>query len=136
MQTAAPIVVVVAVFLAFAAGAVIAHKRGYKDPSSVFARCLRGHLFETVWVPPRTRFRMIHLGWTRAQRCPVGGHLTLVSRVEASGLSPEQKKAAREIHDEFMRSDGGGHETADGDRKPGGSKKAGGKKTGGRKTGG
>lgn len=106
MQTAAPIVVVVAVFLAFAAGAVIAHKRGYKDTGNAYARCRRGHLFETVWVPGRTRFRMVHLGWTRIQRCPVGGHLTLVGKVEASTLTSEQKKAARDVHDEFARGDG------------------------------
>jgi hypothetical protein len=102
MSAAAPIVIIVAALLAFAAGAVIARKRGYKDTGDVIARCGRGHLFETVWVP-RPSIRMFHLGWARIQRCPVKGHLSLVRRADGDRLTPQQKKAARKVHDQFTR---------------------------------
>jgi hypothetical protein len=94
-------VIVVAALAAFAAGVFVARRRGYLEEGNVIVRCRRGHLFETLWMP-RFSFRMLHLGWGRVQRCPVDGHLTLVRRVEEGRLSPEEKKAARRQHDEFL----------------------------------
>ncbi len=95
MSTALPIIiVVVAALLAFAAGAVIARRRGYTDPTETIARCRRGHLFTTLWVS-KTAGRKLDLGWAKVQRCPVDGHWTLVTRVDSSSLTAEEKKIAR-----------------------------------------
>jgi hypothetical protein len=100
MSTAIPIIVViVAALLSFAAGAVIARRRGYTEPVETIARCRRGHLFTTVWVS-KTAGRKLDLGWARVQRCPVGHHWTLVTRVDASGLTAEEKKIARKHREE------------------------------------
>jgi hypothetical protein len=42
---------------------------------------------------------MIDLGWARVQRCPVGDHWTLVTPVDRSSLTPEERKAARQHRD-------------------------------------
>ena len=92
------IIIVIAALVAFAAGAVIARRRGYTRPGEVVARCRRGHLFTTEWTARASRHR-IDLGWARIQRCPVGDHLTLIVPVKDSDLSPEQKRQAREHRD-------------------------------------
>jgi hypothetical protein len=92
------IIVIIAALLAFAAGAVLARRRGYHQVGEVVARCGRGHLFTTAWNRPLSS-RELSLGWTRLQRCPVGGHWTFVRLVENSALTPEEKRIAREHRD-------------------------------------
>jgi hypothetical protein len=92
------LIIVVVALLAFAAGALIARRRGYTQTGQVVARCRRGHLFTTVWMA-RASLRRLDLGWARIQRCPVDNHLTLVVRVKESDLTPEQKKLARKVRD-------------------------------------
>jgi hypothetical protein len=96
------LVIVVAAILAFAAGAVIARRRGYTQQREVVARCRRGHLFTTEWMS-RASLRTLDLGWARIQRCPVDNHLTLVVPVKESDLTPEQKKLARKVRDSNAR---------------------------------
>ena len=92
------IIIVVAAALAFAAGAVLAHRQGYKQKGEVVARCRRGHLFTTVWVA-RFSIRRLDLGWAKIQRCPVGHHLSVVVPVDEATLTKEDKKAAKEYND-------------------------------------
>ena len=95
------IIVVIAALLAFGAGAVLARRKGYTKPGEVVARCRRGHLFTTDWAAPASRHRF-DLGWARIQRCPVGGHWTIVFPVEETDLSPEDKKLASQQRDSTM----------------------------------
>lgn len=92
------IIVVVAALLAFAAGALLARRRGYIQIGEVVARCGRGHLFTTDW-NRKLSLREISLGWTRLQRCPVGDHWSFVRLVEDSALTSEEKRLAREQRD-------------------------------------
>jgi hypothetical protein len=92
------IIVVIAALLAFAAGAVLAKRKGYLGFREVVARCGRGHLFTTVWAAKASR-RQIDLGWARIQRCPVGDHWTIAVPVDDSDLTPEDKKLALQHRD-------------------------------------
>ena len=101
MSSVVPIIIVIiAALLAFAAGAVLARRRGYTRVGEVVARCGRGHLFATEW---NRKFspRELGLGWTRLQRCPVGDHWTFVRPVQASALTPEEMRLARQHRDTF-----------------------------------
>ncbi len=93
------IIIVVAAFLAFIVGAVIAHRKGFKSEGEVVARCSQGHLFTTVWVG-NFNWRRVDVGFAKIQRCPVDGHLTVVRPVEMSSLTPEEKKLAKQNRDE------------------------------------
>jgi len=64
-------------------------------------RCRDGHLF-TSTVVPMASLKAVRLGNARFQRCPVGGHWTLVRRVDASTLTPEELAAARSVHDVWI----------------------------------
>jgi hypothetical protein len=92
------IIVVIAALLAFMAGLVLSRRKGYTTPGVAVARCRRGHLFTTVWAARASR-RQIDLGWARIQRCPVGGHWSLVIRVDESDLTPQDKKLASQHRD-------------------------------------
>lgn len=61
-------------------------------------RCSQGHLFETIWVPLAS-LKAVRLGPRRFQRCPVGKHWALVSRVDESTLTPPELEEARAHHD-------------------------------------
>jgi hypothetical protein len=61
-------------------------------------RCGSGHLF-TSTVVPGASLKAVRLGTARFQRCPVAGHWSLVRRVNASTLTPQELAAARSIHD-------------------------------------
>jgi hypothetical protein len=65
---------------------------------NVVVRCSRGHLFTTIWVPAAS-LKSLRLGLWRVQRCPVGGHWSLVTPVRESELTDEQKRFAREHKD-------------------------------------
>ncbi len=96
------IVIVVAGFIAFAAGAVIAHRKGFKRDGEVIARCRDGHLFTTIWVGEFS-WHKLDLGWAKIQRCPVDGRLTIVRAVEPGQLTTEEKKAAKQVVDPVGR---------------------------------
>jgi hypothetical protein len=99
MSSVIPIaIVVVAALLAFGAGALLARRRGYLKAGEVVARCGRGHLFTTTWNRPLSR-KELSLGWTRLQRCPVGGHWTLARQVPDAELTPQERREAREHRD-------------------------------------
>jgi len=61
----------------------------------VIVRCMRGGLFETVWVP-LVSFKAVRLGPLRIQRCPVHRHVEVVQPVDPATLSDaERAEAAR-----------------------------------------
>ena len=64
----------------------------------IVVRCRAGHLFTTLWLPA-VSIKALRFGPWRVQRCPVGGHWTLVTPVRESGLSSDELASAREHHD-------------------------------------
>jgi len=90
-----PIIVVVVVLVT---GTVAARRRGYKLGGNVIVRCLKGHLFTTIWIPGAS-LKAVRLGWWRLQRCPVGEHWTLVAPVRDSDLSDEERLIAEQHRD-------------------------------------
>jgi hypothetical protein len=61
----------------------------------VIVRCMRGGLFETVWIP-LVSFKALRLGPLRIQRCPVHRRLEVVQPVDPATLSDaERTEAAR-----------------------------------------
>jgi hypothetical protein len=77
---------------------VVARLRGYKLGGNVTVRCRRGHLFTTIWIPGAS-LKSVRLGWYRLQRCPVGGHWSLVSPVREADLSEDEPRGAAEHRD-------------------------------------
>ncbi len=65
---------------------------------NVVVRCRRGHLFTTIWVPGASIKAVRLLGW-RFQRCPVGGHWSLVTPVRESDLPEPELRQAHEHRD-------------------------------------
>lgn len=74
-------------------GTIAARRRGYKLGPHTIVRCRRGHLFSTIWIPGAS-LKALRLGWFRVQRCPVGGHWTLVHPVRASDVGFVQRRRA------------------------------------------
>jgi hypothetical protein len=72
--------------------------RGYGLGGHVVVRCRQGHIFTTLWIPGAS-LKALRLGWVRFQRCPVGGHWTLVTPVPRSDLTDEARRMADECHD-------------------------------------
>jgi hypothetical protein len=72
--------------------------RGYRIGGNLVVRCRRGHLFTTRWIPGAS-LKAVRLGWWRFQRCPVGGHWSLVTPVKESELSDDEKRLAHEQRD-------------------------------------
>jgi hypothetical protein len=72
--------------------------RGYPMGTDVVVRCRRGHLFSTIWLPG-VSFKSLRLIWWRGQRCPVGGHWTIVTPVRRGELSDAELSDAREQKD-------------------------------------
>jgi hypothetical protein len=61
----------------------------------VIVRCMRGALFETVWIP-LVSFKALRLGPLRIQRCPVHRRWEVVKPVDPATLSDaERAQAAR-----------------------------------------
>jgi hypothetical protein len=79
-------------------GTILARLRGYSLGRNAIVRCRQGHLFTTIWIPGAS-IKAIRLGWWRFQRCPVGGHWTLVRPVRESELSERERRRARETRD-------------------------------------
>ena len=72
--------------------------RGYPIGGKLIVRCRQGHLFTTYWLPG-VSFKALRLGWWRYQRCPVGGHWSLITPVRASGLTEAERDEARSRSD-------------------------------------
>ncbi|HEU0194293.1 MAG TPA: hypothetical protein VFQ71_08845 [Gaiellales bacterium] len=61
-------------------------------------RCRAGHLYTTIWIPGGS-LKALRLGWWRVQRCPVGGHWSLVTPLRRSELSDDEARAAAATRD-------------------------------------
>src|ERR1700733_12933768 len=55
----------------------------------VVVRCSRGHLFTTLWIPGAS-VKSLRLVWRRFQRCPVGGHWSVVTPLDESKLTEDE----------------------------------------------
>jgi hypothetical protein len=73
-------------------------QRGYGLGGHVVARCRRGHLFTTLWLPG-VSVTSLRLGWWRLERCPVGRHWSLVTPVRRSELTRDERRAAADARD-------------------------------------
>jgi hypothetical protein len=89
-----PVVVVVLLVV----GTLVVRRRGYAMGGDVVVRCLQGHLFTTIWLPGGS-FKAVRLGWWRLQRCPVGGHWTIVAPVRDSDLTDQERWFAEQHRD-------------------------------------
>ncbi|MGD0453291.1 MAG: hypothetical protein ABSB69_06815 [Solirubrobacteraceae bacterium] len=92
------VLLVVVILVLVVIPAIVARMRGYPLGGRVVVRCRQGHMFMTVWTPG-VSFKAVSLGWWRFQHCPVGKHWTLVSPVEESELTEEQKRLAHNAAD-------------------------------------
>jgi len=80
------------------AGTVVMRRLGFAVGGNTIARCRRGHLFTTIWIPGGS-LKSIRLGFWRVQRCPVGHHWSLVTPVKESSLSRRQRRKAHATRD-------------------------------------
>lgn len=71
---------------------------GYPVAGNVVVRCRRGHVFTTIWVPGAS-IKSVRLGPWRVQRCPVGGHWSLVTPVRKAELSAKERRVADKTRD-------------------------------------
>jgi hypothetical protein len=97
------IIVLVGILLILAIIGVMAFRvgrrgGGYPAGGDVIVRCRDGHLFTTIWIPFMS-FKAIRLGPVRFQYCPVGDHVTFVTLVRDSDLTPYERQIASQIHD-------------------------------------
>lgn len=72
--------------------------RGYPMAGKLVVRCRQGHLFTTWWLPGIS-VKSLRLGWWRYQRCPVGGHWSLITPVRSSELTEAERADARSRSD-------------------------------------
>jgi len=86
------------VLVVYVLGTIVARRRGYRVGTSTIVRCRSGHLFTTIWIPG-VSFKSVRLGWWRLQRCPVGGHWSLVKPVRQAALTNAERRAADEHRD-------------------------------------
>ena len=89
--------------LVLAAAAVLVEtiaitRRGYPVAGNVVVRCRTGHVFTTIWVPGAS-IKSVRLGPWRAQRCPVGGHFSLVTPVRRTDLTAKERRVADKTRD-------------------------------------
>ena len=82
-------------------GTIVARVLGYRVGGKTVVRCRRGHLFTTIWIPGAS-IKSIRLGWWRIQRCPVGGHWTIVTPVRDSELTDDERREANERQDTWI----------------------------------
>jgi len=81
-------------FFAFVVEAVTVWLRAGRPGGNVVVRCRDGHLYSTIWIPG-VSVKSARLGPWRLQRCPVGGHWSIVTPVKESDLTPWQRRRAR-----------------------------------------
>ena len=65
---------------------------------NVVVRCRQDHLFTTIWIPGAS-VKAVRLLSRRFQRCPVGGHWSLVTPVRESDLTEAERSQAHEQRD-------------------------------------
>jgi hypothetical protein len=90
-----------AVFVVLVAvgGSKWSRRRGYSGMGGdTIARCSRGHLFTTLWIPGAS-LKAVRLGFKRYQRCPVCGKWRIVEPVPDSELTDEDRLLAAQHHD-------------------------------------
>jgi hypothetical protein len=87
-----------AVGACYAAGTILARRRGYSFGRNVAVRCNQGHLFTTTWIPGAS-LKAIRLGFWRVQWCPVGRHVALVRLVKNADLTAQGREFAAAHHD-------------------------------------
>jgi hypothetical protein len=75
-----------------------ARRAGYNLGFNTVVRCRQGHLFTTIWIPG-VKLKEIDLLVARIQRCPVGGHWSLVVPVREASLTDAERQFAREHRD-------------------------------------
>jgi len=81
------------------AGTLAARRHGYSGMGgNQVVRCRSGHVFTTIWVPGAS-LKAVRLGRSRFQRCPVGGHWTMVRPVKDEDLSVEDRRTAEAHRD-------------------------------------
>jgi hypothetical protein len=81
------------------AGFMLAARRlGYNLGLSTVVRCRQGHLFTTIWIPG-IKLKELDLVVARIQRCPVGGHWSLVVPVREASLTAAELQLAHEHRD-------------------------------------
>lgn len=95
LAAALPVTLIVA---GFAAGTLLARRRGHGIGAETVVHCSQHHLFTTIWIPG-TSSKAPSLGPRRFQRCPVGRHWSLVAPVRVQDLTEEQQQAAAAFHD-------------------------------------
>ncbi|HUJ91300.1 MAG TPA: hypothetical protein VLW05_01270 [Gaiellaceae bacterium] len=79
-------------------GTIVARQRGYRVGGNTVVRCRRGHLFTTIWIPGAS-LKSVRLGWWRIQRCPVGGHWSIVVPAKETALGRRERRIAHGTHD-------------------------------------
>ena len=79
-------------------GTLIARRLGYNLGTNTIVRCRQGHVFTTIWIPGAS-VKALRLLGRRFQRCPVGGHWSLVTPVRESDLTEDEVREAREHKD-------------------------------------
>jgi hypothetical protein len=72
--------------------------RARRIGGNVVVRCRQGHLFTTLWIPGASVKSLRLVAW-RFQRCPVGRHWSLVTPVNESTLTGDERRFAHEHHD-------------------------------------
>lgn len=77
---------------------MVGHRRGHLGGANTVVRCRAGHLFTTLWIPGAS-LKAVRLGWWRFQRCPVGKHWALVTPVNPSDLTEEERQLATQARD-------------------------------------
>ena len=87
-----------AITLGVVEAAVVARRRGSLFAADTIVRCGHGHLFTTLWIPGAS-LKSIRLGLWRIQRCPVGPHWSLVTPVQVSDLTPDERSLAMSRRD-------------------------------------
>jgi hypothetical protein len=82
----------------FAIEAAAIRARGYGFAGNVVVRCRSGHLFTTLWIPGAS-VKALRLGPWRLQRCPIGGHWSIVTPVRRGTLTEDEAREAVAHHD-------------------------------------
>ncbi|MGO8827170.1 MAG: hypothetical protein ACLQU9_18285 [Acidimicrobiales bacterium] len=92
-------IAVVVVVLVAVGGSKWGRRRGYSGVGGdTIARCSRGHLFTTLWIPGAS-LKAVRLGFKRYQRCPVCRKWRIVEPVPDSELTDEDRLLAAQHHD-------------------------------------
>ena len=89
------------IIAALAAEPVAMWLRGYPIAGRLVVRCRKGHLFTTLWLPGIS-VKALRLAWWRVQRCPVGGHWSIVTPVRKSELNARDRALARRRQDTWV----------------------------------